>query len=390
MSEEQKNESQDPQATEAAGFSLLDEIMEQTKLAPDDESYGVAKRGVEAFISEMLAPKSTYEKADKIAVDQMIAEIDRKLSGQIDEILHNKDVQKLESAWRGLKFVVNRTDFRESNKVELLNISKDQLLEDFEDSPEIVRSGLYKLAYTAEYGQFGGEPYAAMIANYDFGPGAQDIALLQNCASVASMAHAPFIAAAGPKFFGLDNDFQGLDNLKDLDSVFEGPQYTKWNSFRESEDARYVGLTCPRFLLRLPYGEDNPVKAFNYTESVDSGHNSYLWGNTSFSFATKLTESFAQYRWCPNIIGPQPRVRTRRAGLHPVVDAQGQRQRLLLLRQLGAEGQDLWFEQGRQGSRAELPPRHAVAVHVRDQPPGPLHQGSPARADRQRQGPQWP
>ncbi|MCK5940646.1 MAG: type VI secretion system contractile sheath large subunit, partial [Planctomycetes bacterium] len=304
MSEEQKNESQQPEAAEAAGFSLLDEIMEQTKMSPDDESYAVARRGVEAFIGEMLAPKSSYEKADKTAVDQMIAEIDRKMSQQIDQILHHKDVQKLESAWRGLKFVIDRTDFREGNKVELLNISKEQLLEDFEDSPEVVRSGLYKLAYTAEYGQFGGEPYAAMISNYDFGPGAQDIALLQNCASVASMAHAPFIAAAGPKFFGLDEDFQGLANLKDLDSVFEGPQYTKWNSFRESEDARYVGLTAPRFLLRTPYGEDNPVKAFDYKESVDQGHNSYLWGNTSFAFATKLTESFAQYRWCPNIIGP--------------------------------------------------------------------------------------
>jgi type VI secretion system protein ImpC len=305
MSETQSNESQQPQSADAAGLSLLDEIMEQTKIAPGDESYAVARRGVEAFIGEMLAPKSTYEKADKVAVDQMIAEIDRKLSGQVDQILHNENVQKLESAWRGLKFTVDRTDFRESNKIELLNISKEQILEDFEDSPEVVQSGLYKIAYTQEYGQFGGEPYAALIANYDFGPGAQDIALLQNCASVASMAHAPFIAAAGPKFFGLDDDFQGLGNLKDLESVFEGPQYTKWNGFRETEDARYVGLTCPRFLLRLPYGEDNPVKAFDYSESVSAGHNSYLWGNTSFSFATKLTESFAQYRWCPNIVGPQ-------------------------------------------------------------------------------------
>jgi len=303
MSEQRKEDAALPAA--AAEGSLLDEIMAQTRLAPSDESYAVARRGVEAFIAELLEPKTAYDKADKRAVDQMIAEIDRKLSQQIDEILHHKDVQQLESAWRGLKFVVNRTDFRESNKIELLNISKQQLLEDFEDSPEVVRSGLYKLAYTAEYGQFGGEPYAAMIANYDFGPGAQDIALLQNVASVASMAHAPFIAAAGPKFFGLEDDFQGLANLKDLESVFEGPQYTKWQAFRESEDARYVGLTCPRFLLRLPYGEDNPVKAFDYKESVDGGHNSYLWGNTAFSFATKLTESFAKFRWCPNIIGPQ-------------------------------------------------------------------------------------
>jgi type VI secretion system protein ImpC len=303
MTEQRKEDLQ--QTAAASEGSLLDEIMQQTRLSPSDESYAVARRGVEAFIAELLEPKTVYEKADKNSVDQMIAEIDRKLSQQIDEILHHKDVQKLESAWRGLKFVVNRTDFREANKIELLNISKEQLLEDFEDSPEIVRSGLYKLAYTAEYGQFGGEPYAAMIANYDFGPGAQDVALLQNVASVASMAHAPFIAAAGPKFFGLDGDFQGLANLKDLESVFEGPQYTKWQAFRESEDSRYVGLTCPRFLLRLPYGEDNPVKAFDYRESVEKGHNSYLWGNTAFTFATKLTESFARFRWCPNIIGPQ-------------------------------------------------------------------------------------
>jgi type VI secretion system protein ImpC len=304
MSEQNKQQA-NAQPGAAEGGSLLDEIMQQTRLSPTDESYTVARRGVEAFIGELLAPQTTYDKADKRAVDQMITEIDRKLSQQIDQILHHKDVQQLESAWRGLKFVVNRTDFREGNKIELLNVSKEQLQEDFEDSPEIVRSGLYKLAYTAEYGQFGGEPYAAMIANYDFGPGAQDVQLLQSVASVASMAHAPFIAAAGPKFFGLENDFTGLANLKDLESVFEGPQYTKWQSFRESEDARYVGLTCPRFLLRLPYGEDNPVKAFDYRESVAEGHNSYLWGNTAFSFATKLTESFARFRWCPNIIGPQ-------------------------------------------------------------------------------------
>jgi type VI secretion system protein ImpC len=144
-----------------------------------------------------------------------------------------------------------------------------------------------------------------MIGNFDFGPGPQDVALLKNIASVAAMSHAPFIAAAGPQFFGLD-DYQKLPNLKDLKSIFEGPQYTKWQSFRESEDARYVGLTMPRFLLRLPYGEDsNPIKAFNYEENVKGNHQSYLWGNTAFAFATRLTDSFAKYRWCPNIIGPQ-------------------------------------------------------------------------------------
>jgi type VI secretion system protein ImpC len=237
-------------------------------------------------------------------VDDMIAEIDKKLSLQVDSILHHRDFQKMESAWRGLKFLVDRTDFRENIKVELLNVTKEELLEDFEDSPEIPKSGLYKTVYTAEYGQFGGKPYSAMVANFDFGPGPQDVKLLQNVASVAAMAHAPFIAAAGPSFFGLDS-FEGLPQLKDLKSIFEGPQYIKWQSFRESEDARYVALTLPRFVLRLPYGaETSPVKAFDYEESVSASHEDYLWGNTAFTFASRLTDSFAKYRWCANIIGP--------------------------------------------------------------------------------------
>jgi type VI secretion system protein ImpC len=289
---------------EETSGSLIDDILKETKIRPADEGYDVAKKGVEAFIAELLAPKKEIERVDKQSVDQMIAEIDRKLSAQLDEVVHHEDFQKMESAWRGLKFTVDATDFRENIKLELLNVSKDDLLEDFEDSPELVKSGLYKHVYTAEYGQFGGEPVGAMIANYDFGPGPQDIKLLRSIAGVAAMAHAPFIAAAGPKFFGVD-DFQGIPNLKDLKSIFEGPQYTKWQSFRETEDARYVGLTLPRFLLRLPYDpENNPVKAFNYNEDVHGNHKSYLWGNTSFAFATRLADSFAQYRWCPNIIGP--------------------------------------------------------------------------------------
>ncbi len=303
MADPQKQEA--AQAAQAQEGSLLDEIMAQTKMKPSDEGYSVAKKGVEAFISELLAPSKQYEKADKAAVDQMIAEIDKKLSKQLDEILHHKDVQKMESAWRGLKLVIDRTDFRENVKVEVLNCSKDDLQTDFEDAPEIVKSGLYKTVYTGEYGQFGGEPYGAIIANYDFGPGPQDVALLAKVASVATMAHAPFIAAASPKFFGVDS-FTDLPNLKDLKSILEGPQYAKWQSFRSSEDARAVGLTLPRFLLRLPYGQDTvPVKAFNYDESVKGKHDAYLWGNTSFTFATRLADSFAKYRWCPNIIGPQ-------------------------------------------------------------------------------------
>jgi type VI secretion system protein ImpC len=285
--------------------SLLDDILNETKLPPTDDGYAVAKRGIQALVTELLTPQHASEKIDRAFVDAMIAELDTKISKQVDQILHHPDFQQLESAWRGLKFAVDRTDFRENIKVELLNCSKEDLLTDFEDAPEITKSGLYKIVYSSEYGQFGGKPYGAILSNYEVGPGPQDITLLQKVAAVGAMAHAPFFAAAGPQFFGM-KDFLSLPNLKDLDALFEGPQYTKWRSFRESEDSRYVGLLCPKFLLRLPYGPTTtPVKMFNYQETVEGNHEAYLWGNCTFAFATRLADSFAKYRWCPNIIGPQ-------------------------------------------------------------------------------------
>ena len=304
MPDEQKQDAAGAEKTTQEQTSLLDDIVQATKLKPSDESYGLAKKGVEALIAQLIEPGKKVDKISKADVDEMIAEIDNKMSLQLDAILHNEQFQNLESAWRSLKYLVDKTNFRENIKVEMLNVSKDDLLEDFEDSPEVPKSGLYKTVYTAEYGQFGGKPYGAMIGNYEFGPGPQDIKLLQYVASVGAMAHAPFIASAGPQFFGVE-DFQKLPQLKDLKSIFEGPQYTKWQAFRESEDARYVALALPRFLLRLPYGPDTqPVKAFNYDESVSASHDNYLWGNAAFTFASRLTDSFAKYRWCANIIGP--------------------------------------------------------------------------------------
>ena len=304
MPEEQKQDAAGAEKTTEEQTSLLDDIVQATKLKPSDESYGLAKKGVEALIAQLIEPGKKVDKISKADVDEMIAEIDNKMSLQLDAILHNEQFQKLESAWRSLIFLVYKTILRVTINVEILNVSKDDLLEDFEDSPEVPKSGLYKTVYTAEYGQFGGKPYGAMIGNYEFGPGPQDIKLLQYVASVGAMAHAPFIASAGPEFFGVE-DFQKLPQLKDLKSIFEGPQYTKWQAFRESEDARYVALALPRFLLRLPYGPDTqPVKAFNYEENVTASHDNYLWGNAAFTFASRLTDSFAKYRWCANIIGP--------------------------------------------------------------------------------------
>jgi type VI secretion system protein ImpC len=285
--------------------TLLDEILAESKLKPSEDAYEITRRGVQAFITQMLAPTKANERVDKSAIDAMVSDIDRRISAQLNEILHHPDFQKLEAAWRGLKFTVDRTDFRENIKIEVLSVSKDDLLTDFEDAPEIVKSGLYRIAYSNEYGVFGGKPYGLICGNWELGPGPQDILLLQKCASVSAMSHAPFISNASPEFFG-EKSFLPLPQLKDLKSLFEGPLYTRWQSFRESEDARYVGLCMPRFLLRLPYGEKTiPIKSFNFNEDVVGNHERYLWGHASLAFASRVADSFAKYRWCPNIIGPQ-------------------------------------------------------------------------------------
>ena len=293
-----------PVAPEDEERSLLAEILAECRISPSDERYPLVERGLRTAGRALGLPQRDAEVIDRAFVDLLICEIDLRMTRQIDEILHHPTFQKLEAAWRGLKFLVDRTDFRENTRVEFVNCSKEDLLADFEDTPEVPKSGLYKLVYSAEFGQFGGRPYAAILSNYEFGPGPQDILLLQKASAVATMAHAPFLAAAGPRFFGLDS-YLNLPNLKEIHALFEGPQYTKYNAFRDTEDARYVGFLLPRFLLRLPYGPGTvPVRAFNYEEDVVGKHEAYLWGNPTFAFGTRLAESFARYRWLLNIIGP--------------------------------------------------------------------------------------
>lgn len=392
-------------------YNILDSIIAETRLSPDDEAYDIAKRGVSAFIEELLKPQNDGEPVKKAMVDRMIAEIDAKLSTQMDEILHHPDFQALESAWRGLQLLVDRTNFRENIKIEILSVSKQDLLDDFEDSPEVMQSGLYKHIYTAEYGQFGGQPVGAIIANYYMSPSSPDVKLMQYVSSVACMAHAPFVAAAGPKFFGLES-FTGLPDLKDLKDHFEGPQFAKWQSFRQSEDSRYVALTVPRFLLRTPYDpEENPVKSFAYKETVANSHEHYLWGNTAYAFGTKLTDSFAKYRWCPNIIGPQSGGAVEDLPLHHF-ESMGEIETKIPTEVLVSDRREYELaEEGfisltmRKGSdnaaffsassvqkpkffgisaegkaaEAELQARHPVAVHDDRQPPGPLPEGPATR-----------
>ncbi|WHP32014.1 type VI secretion system contractile sheath large subunit [Trabulsiella odontotermitis] len=292
-------------ATPAATPSLLDEIMSQTRFQPDSESYDIARHGVTAFISALLQSDNEAEPIDILAVNAMIADIDERMGRQMDLIVHSPEFQELESFLRSLKVLVERADTRENIKIYVVHATQEELLDDFEFAPEITQSGFYKHVYSSGYGQFGGEPVAAIIGNYAFKNTAADMKLLKYISTVSAMAHAPFLSSVSAEFFGLDT-WAELPAIKDPGAIFEGPAYSKWRALREAEDSRYLGLTAPRFLLRQPYAPgENPVKSFNYREDVSRNHEDYLWGNTAFLLASNMAESFAKYRWCPNIVGPQ-------------------------------------------------------------------------------------
>ena len=258
------------------------------------------------FVESILNSPAAVEKIDKAVLDNQIAEIDRRISLQLDEILHTPEFQKMESTWRSLKFLVDRTDFRRNVKIDILDLSKEELSEDFEDAPETIQSGLYKHVYTDEYDTPGGEPFAAMVSNLEFESTAPDIYLLQEISKVAASCHCPFIGSVTPSFFGKES-VDDLPKIEDLHNYMERSEFLRWNAFRQSDDSRYVGLTLPRFMLRLPYGpETQPIKEFNYVENVNGrDHQKYLWGNGSFAFAANMIRSFISNGWCVQIRGPE-------------------------------------------------------------------------------------
>ncbi|MDR2744802.1 MAG: type VI secretion system contractile sheath large subunit [Desulfovibrio sp.] len=281
----------------------LEDIIAAARHDPLGKDREALISGLRALL-RLAGVRAVAERLSGAFPDYLTAMIDEKLSAQVNEILHHPEFLALEAIWRGLRFLVDRVDFSQNIIVEYLNVSKEELLADFEDMPEVTKSGLYKHIYTEEFGQFGGQPVAAMIADYTFGADARDVQLLKYVATVASLAHAPFFAAAGMDFFDIDR-WGHFPDIKDLKSIFDMPRYARWRSFREADVARYVGLTLPGFLLRRPYSFENAAvpASFNFTEKPEN-EDEFCWGNTAFALASCLADSFARYRWCVNIIGP--------------------------------------------------------------------------------------
>jgi len=279
--------------------SLLDQIVEQGRFGVEAASRERGKDLVKEFVTQVLDGSMTVAKDAEMMINARIAQIDHLLSIQLNEILHHPQFQKLEGSWRGLKYLMDNSETGVGLKIRVLNVTKKELLRDIEKAPEFDQSALFKKVYTEEYSMFGGAPFGALIGDFEFGKHPEDMALIEGVSHVAAQAHAPFISAASPDLMNLES-YQQLDAPRDLAKIFDSTEYAKWKSFRQSEDSRYVALTLPRTLGRLPYGADTkPIDEFVYEEHVDgTDHTKYLWMNAAYSLGTKMTQSFSLYGMC--------------------------------------------------------------------------------------------
>lgn len=285
--------------------SLLDDIVAQSKVAKTDTEHARAKDLITELVKEVMQGTVTVSDNLSATIDARIAELDQLISTQLSEVMHAPAFQKLESSWTGLQYLCKQTSTGEQMKIKVFNASKKELVKDFKTAIDFDQSALFKKVYEEEFGTFGGAPFATMIGDYEIGRGAEDMYFVEQMSHVAAAAHAPFISAASAEIMGLES-YTDLGKPRDLAKVFDTVEYAKWKSFRESDDSRYVALTLPRFLGRLPFDpkEGNTTEGFNYVESVDgTNHDKYLWVNAAYAFAARLTSAFENYGWCAAIRG---------------------------------------------------------------------------------------
>jgi type VI secretion system protein ImpC len=271
-----------------------------------EEARSAVELAVQTLAQQALAQTQLISGDTVKSIENMIAAIDRKLSDQINQILHHGDFQKLEGAWRGLHHLVNNTETDEQLKIRVMNISKAELGKTLKryKGTNWDQSPLFKKVYEEEYGQFGGEPFGCLVGDYHFDQSAPDVELLGEMSKIAASAHAPFITGVSPTVMQMES-WQELANPRDLTKIFTTPEYAAWRSLRESEDARYLGLAMPRFLARQPYGARSaPVEEFNFEEDTGAAdHSKYTWANAAYAMAVNINRSFKEYGWCSRIRG---------------------------------------------------------------------------------------
>jgi type VI secretion system protein ImpC len=295
-----------PSAAEAqkVELGLLDQIVDQGRLGRDATAKARGKDMVKQFISEVLAGSITMARDTEAMLNARIAQIDRLVSRQLDEVLHHPDFQKLEGTWRGLRYLLTQSETGEQLKVKLLNVNKKELLRDLQRAPEFDQSALFKKVYEEEYGVFGGSPFGALLGDFEFDRSGQDIELLEKVSQVASASHAPFLTGTSPDLLNLES-FTQIDAPRDIAKIFDSSEFAKWKAFRATEDSRYVALTLPRIMLREPFGSETvPVESFQYEEETGGAdHSRYLWGNAAWALGARVNQAFASYGWCACIRG---------------------------------------------------------------------------------------
>ena len=271
-----------------------------------EEARSAVEQAVQTLAQQALANAKVISGDALKTIEAMIGALDRKLTEQVNLILHHADFQKLESAWRGLHYFVNNTETDEQLKIRVMKVSKQDLgktLKRFKGTAWD-QSPLFKKMYEEEYGQFGGEPFGCLVGDYHFDHTPPDVELLGEMSKIAASAHAPFIAGASPTVMQMES-WQELANPRDLTKIFQTPEYAAWRSLRESDDARYLVMCMPRFLSRLPYGaKTNPVDGFDFEEdTAGAQHDKYSWANAAYAMATNITRSFKTWGWCSRIRG---------------------------------------------------------------------------------------
>jgi type VI secretion system protein ImpC len=291
------------EAVESGDFAAL---LQKEFKPKTEEANSAVQRAVRTLAEQALADTKLISGDVVKSIEAIIAELDHKLTEQINLILHHSDFQKLEGAWRGLNYLVSNTETDEMLKIRVMNISKQDLGKTLKRFAGTAwdQSPIFKKVYEAEYGQFGGEPFGCLVGDYYFDQSPPDVALLGEMAKTCGSAHVPFISGASPTVMQMGS-WQELANPRDLTKIFTTPEYAAWRSLRESDDSRYIGLAMPRFLARLPYGaKTDPVEAFDFEEdTAGADHNRYAWANAAYAMATNITRSFKLYGWCSRIRG---------------------------------------------------------------------------------------
>ncbi len=290
-------------AYEGSDFSSL---LQKEFKPRSDEAKSAVEAAVLTLAQQALANTQVIGKDVTKSIQAMIAAIDAKLTEQVNLIIHSEDYQKLESAWRGLAYMVNNTETDENLKIRVMDISKKDLhktLKKFKGTAWD-QSPLFKKVYEQEYGQFGGEPFGAIVGDYHFDQSPPDVELLGEMAKIAASAHAPFITGASPNLMQMES-WQELANPRDLTKIFSTPEYAGWRSLRESDDSKYIGLCMPRFLARTPYGaKTNPIEDFDFEEdTAGADHSKYAWANAAYAMATNINRSYKLYGWGSRIRG---------------------------------------------------------------------------------------